>query len=157
MKTDRAAKLLAALIKKNLSLSTAESCSGGALASRITDIPGSSAIFLLGVVTYSNNAKTKILKVSKCVILSEGAVSAIVAKLMSENIRKLAGSNLGVGITGIAGPGGGSARKPVGTVFISVSSKGKTEVRKFHFLGTRQEIKQKTTDKAIEMLLKFAR
>lgn len=150
-------KLLEILKMKKLCLSAAESCSGGEFSSRITNVPGSSKVFLLGVVVYSNNAKNKVLKIPQDTIKSEGAVSNAVARLMSEHIRRLASSDLGIGITGIAGPGGGTKNKPVGTVFVAVSSRSKTWVKKFKFSGGRLEIKRKSADKAIEMLLEFIR
>ena len=148
-------KVIQALKKKNYSLSLAESCTGGLLADRLTNIPGSSAVFLLGIVAYHNSAKNKILKIPRKIIQNYGAVSLATARLMSENARKLGNSSFGIGITGLAGPGGGSKDKPVGTVFIGVSSSSKAITREFHLKGSRREIKRKTAQKAMQMLLKF--
>lgn len=148
-------KLFTTLINNKLTVSIAESCTGGKLSNRITNIPGSSTIFLLGIISYSNDSKSKILKIPKKIIKTKGAVSKETAKLMSQNIRKLADSNIGIAITGIAGPNGGSKNKPVGTVFIAVSSKKKTHFQKFNFTGGRLAIKKKSADKAIQMILEF--
>ena len=146
-------KLLEILTQKKLTLSIAESCTGGLLSNRLTNIPGSSRAFLLGIISYSNSSKNKILKIPEKIIQAQGAVSPQTAKLMAVNARKLAGSSLGIGITGIAGPGGGNKFKPVGTIYIAVASGKKTGVRKFNFSGNRLQIKRRTTDKAIDMLL----
>ena len=103
-------------------LAVAESCTGGLLAQRLTDIPGSSKYFIEGVVTYANDAKTRSLGVEPILLLEHGAVSAPVAEAMAEGVRKRAGTDFGLSITGIAGPGGGTEEKPVGTVFIALSS-----------------------------------
>lgn len=147
-------KLLKALEAKKRTLSIAESCTGGLLANRITNIPGSSKVFLLGIIAYANSAKCRLLKIPEKTIQSYGAVSSPTARLMAESARRLGGSDLGIGITGIAGPGGGSKNKPVGTVFIAVSSPGETIVRKFFFKGSRLRIKKQAADKAIEIILK---
>lgn len=146
-------KLLQLLIKHNLTLAIAESCTGGELSNRITNIPGSSKAFLLGVVTYSNSAKNKILKIPLGLIHSKGAVCAQVAEKMAQNIRKLASSDIAIGISGIAGPDGGTKEKPVGTVFIAVSSNKKTTAQKFHFTGNRMEVKRKAANKAIGIVI----
>lgn len=148
-------KLFTALINNKLTISIAESCTGGKICDRITNIPSSSKTFLLGIVSYSNSSKIKILKIPRNIIETKGAVSKETAKLMSQNIRKLANSNLGVAVTGIAGPSGGSKNKPVGTVFIAVSSEKKTHFQKFNFTGGRLAIKKKSADKAIQMILEF--
>ena len=148
-------KLLEILSKKKLTLAVAESCTGGALSNRLTNIPGSSRVFLLGIIAYSNEAKNKILKIPKSVIQAKGAVSSETAKLMAAKIAKLSGSSIGIAITGIAGPRGASKDKPVGTVFIAVASDKKIIAKKFYFSGNRLQIKIKTTEKALDMLLKF--
>ncbi len=146
-------KLLNSLQAKKLTLSLAESCTGGLLANRVTNIPGSSKTFLLGIIAYSNSAKCRLLKIPEKIIQSYGAVSRPTARLMAEGARRLGGSDLGLGLTGIAGPGGGSKSKPVGTVFIAVSSSRKTLAKKFIFSGSRLRIKKQAADKAIQMLL----
>lgn len=150
-------KLIELLIRKLLTLSTAESCTGGLLSHRLTNIPGSSKAFLCGIIAYSNTSKTRILKIPPSVIQAKGAVSSETAKLMAINARRLINSSIGIAITGIAGPGGGTKFKPVGTVFIAISLRGKTHTRKFHFSGSRLQIKRKSADKAMDMLLKEIR
>ena len=113
------------LIKKKIKISVAESCTGGLLASTITSISGASKIFDLGLVTYSNQAKIKILKVNKNIIKKYGAVSHECCKAMVQNLSKISKSKINVSITGIAGPGGGSKEKPVGLVYIGIK-KGET-------------------------------
>lgn len=152
-----AKRLLKILKEKKLTLSIAESCSGGLLSNLITDIPGSSRAFLLGIISYSNSSKCKILKIPQRIIKDSGAVSKSAAGRMSENVRKLGNSSLGIGITGIAGPGGGSKKKPVGTVFIAICSIRKTITRKFLFRGTRLKIKGRAVREALKMLLEFIR
>ena len=139
------------LLEKRMTLATAESCSGGLLAHRLTNIPGISEVFLLGVVSYSNSAKARVLGVDAGVIEGRGAVSPEVAGQMAAGVQALAGSSLGVGITGIAGPGGGTAEKPVGTVYMGLSLPEHSirEVRHFLFKGDRESIKLQTTDKAL--------
>lgn len=149
----REKKLIELLIRKHLTLSSAESCTGGLLSHRLTNIPGSSRAFLCGIITYSNASKNRILKIPLSVIKAKGAVSSETAKLMAISARGLADSSIGIAITGIAGPGGGTKLKPVGTVFIAISLRGKTYAQEFRFSGSRLQIKSKSTDKAIDMLL----
>ncbi len=138
---------------RNMTLATAESCTGGLLSSRITDIPGSSEYFLEGVISYSNEAKNKILGVPMEIIEANGAVSAPVVEAMAKGVRNLSGSDIGVGISGIAGPGGGTDEKPVGTVFVGLdSSISGTKWREFHFQGTREEIKLITVLNTLYMI-----
>ena len=141
------------LKEKNLTLATAESCTGGLLSNRITNIPGSSEYFLEGVISYSNEAKAKILGVPMELIEANGAVSSAVVEAMAQGVRSLAGSDIGIGISGIAGPGGGTDEKPVGTVFIGLDSPiSGTTWREFHFQGTREEIKLVTVLNALYMI-----
>jgi len=143
------------LKEKNMTLSCAESCTGGLLAHRITNIPGSSSYFLEGVVSYSNEAKAKILGVPIGVIEEHGAVSAPVVEAMANGVKLLSGSDIGIGISGIAGPGGGTAEKPVGTVFIGMeSTSGGSSTHEFHFHGTREEIKLITVLNALDLIRK---
>jgi nicotinamide-nucleotide amidase len=144
------------LAKLNLTLSIAESCTGGLVSHRITNIPGSSKYFNMAVVCYSNESKLNDLSVPKSIIKKYGAVSSQVAKSMSIGIMKISGSDIGVGITGIAGPGGGTKDKPVGTVHIAVASK-KLEVysQKFTFYGNREHIKLITSTQALDMIRKL--
>jgi len=141
------------LTHNNMTLSAAESCTGGLLSHRITNVPGSSSYFLEGVISYSNEAKSEILGVPMELIESCGAVSEPVVEAMAQGVRHLSGSDIGIGISGIAGPGGGTLEKPVGTVYIGLDSETKgTLSRKFQFHGTREEIKLVTVLKALDMI-----
>lgn len=147
---------LARLLKKrNASLCTAESCSGGLLADRLTDIPGSSEYFRLGLITYSNEAKIRLLKVSPSLIRRYGAVSEQTAQAMAKGARRLMKTDFAIAITGIAGPGGGSKDKPVGLTFIAVAAVKKTRVLRFQFKGSRRQIKQQAATQAMKLLLEF--
>jgi nicotinamide-nucleotide amidase len=133
-------------------LSVAESCTGGLLAQRLTNVPGSSKYFIEGVVSYANDAKTRALGVEPMLLLEHGAVSAPVAEAMAEGIRKRAHTDFGLSITGIAGPGGGTEEKPVGTVFIALASDVKTEHRKLHVPGDRQLVRWRSSQAALDLL-----
>ena len=123
-------KLVYKLIKKNINISCAESCTGGMLSSAITSISGSSKIFNLGLVTYSNQTKIKILKVPKKIIQKHGAVSMQCCLSMVNNLKKISKANICVSITGIAGPKGGTKEKPVGLVYIGIKKGNKIEINK---------------------------
>ena len=148
-------KVAARLIDMKKTLAAAESCSGGLLAHRLTNIPGSSAFFKLGLVTYSNESKTSLLKIPKPVIKQYGAVSQQVATLMSQQIRKLYKTDYGIAISGIAGPGGGTKTKPVGLTYIAVSSSAEDLCLECRFKGSRLDIKKKATSKALKTFLDF--
>ncbi|MGH9938452.1 MAG: competence/damage-inducible protein A [Blastocatellia bacterium] len=137
---------------RGYTLATAESCTGGLLAGRLTDVPGSSEYFLEGVVSYSNEAKVDLLGVPKKWIKTHGAVSQQVAEAMAAGIRKRAGSTFGVGVTGIAGPGGGSEEKPVGLVYIALADDSQTTTRKLIFPGDRQFIRTLSVNAALDMI-----
>jgi competence/damage-inducible protein CinA-like protein len=137
---------------RGYTLATAESCTGGLLAGRITDVPGSSEYFLEGVVSYSNEAKIDLLGVRKKLIETHGAVSDQVAGAMASGIRKRAGSTFGIGVTGVAGPGGGSPEKPVGLVYIALADDSQTTTRRFIFPGDRQFIRTLSVNAALDML-----
>jgi nicotinamide-nucleotide amidase len=137
---------------RGYTLATAESCTGGLLAGRITDVPGSSEYFLEGVVSYSNEAKIDLLGVRKKLIETHGAVSEQVAGAMAAGIRKRAGSTFGIAVTGVAGPGGGSPEKPVGLVYIALADDSQTTTRKFIFPGDRQFIRTLSVNAALDML-----
>ena len=139
------------LREHRMTIATAESCTGGLLASRLTDVPGSSDYVDRGVVCYSNRAKTDLAGVAEALIAEHGAVSEPVALAMAEGIRSRAGTNVGVGITGIAGPGGGTPEKPVGTVAIAVAVDEETRVRTFQFLGSREMVKFQAAQSALNM------
>jgi nicotinamide-nucleotide amidase len=135
-----------------LTIATAESCSGGLLASRLTDVPGSSAYMQQGVVCYSNESKTQWLGVPPSLIEQHGAVSEPVATAMASGIRERTGAAVGIGITGIAGPGGGTPEKPVGTVAIAASALHDHRVRTFQFFGGRDMVKFQSSQAALNML-----
>ncbi len=140
------------LTKKNLTIAVAESCTGGLVSNSLTDIPGSSKYFILGLTAYANEAKIKIAGVKPETIKDFGVVSKETALELSKNIKHLAASNIGIGITGIAGPKGGSASKPVGTVFISISVGHHDFFKKFIFNGDRLSIKKQAKDAALLLL-----
>jgi nicotinamide-nucleotide amidase len=133
-------------------IAAAESCTGGLLMSRLTDVPGSSEYVDRGVVCYSDRAKIELLRVPAPLIAEHGAVSEPVARAMADGIRALAGSAVGIGITGIAGPGGGTPDKPVGTVAIAVAARDDLRVRTFRFFGGREMVKFQSTQAAMNML-----
>ena len=136
-----------------LRLALAESCTGGLAASRITDIPGSSDYFACGIVAYTNEAKSALLGVSPALIAEQGAVSEPVARAMAQGVRERGGADVAIGITGIAGPGGGSERKPVGTVAVSVLGPGDLErTRTFSFPGDRLQVKFQASQAALDGL-----
>jgi nicotinamide-nucleotide amidase len=137
---------------RSMTIAVAESCSGGLLASRLTDVPGSSEYVERGVVCYSNRSKTELAGVPAALIAEHGAVSEPVAEAMAIGIRDRAGANVGVGITGIAGPGGGTPDKPVGTVAIAVAVGEAVRVRTFQFLGPRDMVKFQSAQAAMNML-----
>jgi nicotinamide-nucleotide amidase len=147
-------KIAKILIHKGQTLAIAESCTGGLLGNQLTDIPGSSAFFWLGIIAYDNKAKTKALRVPPALIKKHGAVSLEVATVMANNVRQILNTHFGVSITGIAGPTGGSALKPVGLVFIAVSSKQQTIQQEYRFKGSRLSIKKQAAQKALHLLLK---
>lgn len=140
------------LIKDKKTVSVAESCTGGLLSKLLTELSGSSGYFILGIVAYSNKAKVNILGIPFSLIAEKGAVSREVAKRMAQSVRKLAKTDFGIGITGIAGPTGGTPQKPVGSVFIAVDSVNKKLCKKFFFLGRRATIRKKAALKSLELL-----
>lgn len=142
-----------ALKKRQLRIAVAESCTGGLISHRITNIPGSSDYFDRGVIVYSNSSKMEMLDVSKIILDSFGAVSSETARAMAEGVRKLSGSDLGLAVTGIAGPGGGTEDKPVGMVFIGLASSRPTTVTEHRFRGERLEIKEETSSAALRLVL----
>jgi nicotinamide-nucleotide amidase len=146
-------RVLGDLIRKEgWRVGTAESCTGGLLASRITDVPGSSDYFDGGFVCYSNQAKVEWLGVPRELIEAHGAVSEPVAQAMAEGVRARAMVDVGIGITGIAGPGGGTADKPVGTVAVALVTPNAAQVRTFQFVGDREQVKFQSTQAAMNML-----
>ncbi|MBR4871259.1 MAG: CinA family protein, partial [Alistipes sp.] len=140
------------LTRRNLTLATAESCTGGTIASKFTAMAGASAYFLAGVVAYANSAKSNIIEVNSEDILRYGAVSESVARQMAEGVRRVAGADYAIATTGIAGPGGGSAEKPVGTVWMAVATP-KGTIAQMRNCGTdRSQIISRASAYAIEML-----
>ena len=151
-------KVVKLLSKKRLKISFAESCTGGLLSSSITSISGSSKVFTLGLVTYSNQAKINILKVPKKIIMKHGAVSYETCLSMVKNLYKISRTNISISITGVAGPNGGTKQKPVGLVFIGVKKGNKTLVKKFLFKNrTRNSIQRSTVNKSLNLILSFAK
>ena len=147
-------KIVNLLTKKKLSISFAESCTGGLLASSITSISGSSKVFTLGLVTYSNNAKINILKVPQNIISRHGAVSHQTCMYMVRNLNRISKTNIAVSITGVAGPNGGTKKKPVGLVYIGIKKANKLLVKKYFFKNKkRQQIQRATVNEALKLVL----
>ena len=147
-------KIVKILIKRKLKISFAESCTGGLLSSAITSVSGSSKVFTLGFIAYSNQSKTKILKVAKNIIKKYGSVSEQVCLAMVKNINKISKTNISISITGIAGPDGGSRTKPVGLVYIGIKIGNKIEVKKYLFKNKGRSYIQKTAvNKSLGLIL----
>ena len=151
-------KVVKLLDKKKLKISFAESCTGGFLSSSITSISGSSKVFTIGLVTYSNQAKINILKVPKKTIIKYGAVSYETCLSMVKNLYKISKTNISLSITGVAGPKGGTRDKPVGLVYIGIKKGNKTFVKKYLFKNKKRNLIQKLTVKeALNLILAFAK
>ena len=149
-------KLHKKFIKKNITISVAESCTGGLLSSKLTRLSGSSRYFQMGLVTYSNKAKIKILKVNKKIIEKYGSVSPECCRSMVQNLSKLSRSKINVSITGIAGPNGGTESKPVGLVYIGLKKGRKIVIKKNLFKNKRRIlIQRKTAEEALEIIKNF--
>ena len=149
-------KIVRLLTKKRLKISLAESCTGGLLSSSITSISGSSKVFTIGLVTYSNQSKISILKVPINIIRKHGAVSYEACLSMVKNINKISKTNISVSVTGIAGPNGGTKKKPLGLVFIGIKKDNKTLVRKYLFKNKkRTSIQRAAVNKALNLILNF--
>ncbi len=150
--------LIRILIKKKLRISFAESCTGGLLASTITSISGASKVFNLGLITYSNQAKIKFLKIDKNIITKYGAVSHECCYAMVKNLSKISKANINVSITGIAGPKGGTKQKPIGLVYIGVKRGKKIQINKCLFKSKkRSSIQKATVKKALNLILRIAK
>ena len=150
--------LIKLLIRKKIKISVAESCTGGLLASAITSISGASKIFNLGLITYSNQAKIKILKVNKNIIKRFGAVSYECCYAMVNNLSRISKTNINVSITGIAGPRGGTKKKPVGLVYIGIKKGNKIQIIKCLFKSKkRSSIQKATVKKALNLVLRAAK
>ena len=151
-------KLVKLLSKKKLKVSFAESCTGGLLSSSITSINGSSKIFTIGLITYSNQAKINILKVPKKIIMNHGAVSYETCLSMLKNLNRISKTDISISITGVAGPKGGTKEKPVGLVFIGIKKNNKILVKKYLFKNKkRTSIQKATVNKALNLILGFAK
>jgi nicotinamide-nucleotide amidase len=140
------------LKQKNRKVAVAESCTGGFVCERLTNIPGSSGYFDYGLVTYSNEAKTTLLGIAAELIAAHGAVSEPVARAMADQVRKLAKADYGISVTGIAGPDGGTPEKPVGTVFVGVSDEQNSTVNEYRFIGNRPRIRFASSQAALNLL-----
>lgn len=143
------------LTENNLKLAVAESCTGGLICRKITNTPGSSAYFLGGVVSYANALKTIYLGVSPDLLQSHGAVSREVAEEMAVGVRSKSGADIGLAVTGIAGPDGGSEEKPVGTVYIAIATSEENWVTRFHFNGNRNEIREISAKSGLDLIRKY--
>ena len=144
------------LIKKKLKISFAESCTGGLLSSAITSVSGSSKVFTLGLVAYSNQSKIKVLKVPKNIIRKYGSVSEQVCLAMLKNLNKISKTNISVSITGIAGPSGGTEIKPVGLVYVGIKKGNRVEVKKYLFKNKgRSYIQKAAVNKSLGLILSF--
>ncbi len=151
-------KVFKLLSKKRLKISFVESCTGGLLSAYMTSISGSSKIFTLGLITYSNQAKINILKVSKKTIIKHGAVSYETCLSMVKNLDKMSKTDISLSITGVAGPKGGTKKKPVGLVYIGIKKGKKTIVKKFLFKNKKRNLIQRSTvNKALNLILLLAK
>ena len=139
-------------IKRNITITTAESCTGGMIASSIVSINGSSNIFKSSIVTYSNSMKSKLLNISSSIIQKNGAVSELTAHHMALNVLSIMKADISIAVTGIAGPTGGSADKPVGLVWIAIGTKKQVFKKKYLLDGNRLEIRQKTTLESLKFV-----
>ena len=150
--------LIRILTKKKLKISFAESCTGGLLSSKITSVNGASKVFNLGLVTYSNQAKIKVLKVNKNIIRKYGAVSHECCSAMVKNLSKISKANINVSITGIAGPSGGTKQKPVGLVYIGIKKGNKIQINKYLFKSKKRlSVQRATVKKALKLILSVAK
>ncbi len=140
------------LIQNKMKLATAESCTGGLIAQKITSVAGASECFDCGVVTYSNGQKQKLLGVSTQTLEKFGAVSEQTALEMCKGVKTLANADFGISVTGIAGPGGGTSEKPVGTVWIGICGENLHKAQKFLFEGDRQQVRESTSEIALKMV-----
>lgn len=143
------------LKERRMKIAVAESCTGGHIADRITNIQGASDYFDIGFVTYSNDSKELYLFVPAEIIAGKGAVSSEVAAAMAEGLKEAAEVDVALSVTGIAGPGGGSPEKPVGTVFVGIATKDGTFIRKFFFSGDRISVKEQTSEEALNLVLDY--
>lgn len=148
-------RLVQLLAEKKWTVTTAESCTGGLIAGTIVNVAGASDVLNEGYVTYSNEAKMRLVNVSESSLEAFGAVSEQVAKEMAEGAAKAAASNMALSATGIAGPGGGTAEKPVGLVYIGCTLNGRTKVKECHFNGTRTENRMHTVEEVLKLAIEM--
>ena len=147
-------KIIQKLIKKKIKISFAESCTGGMLSSSITSVSGSSKVFNFGLVTYSNESKIKVLKVPKKMIRKYGAGSEQICKIMVKNISKISKTNISISVTGIAGPSGGTRKKPVGLVYVGIKKGNIINIKKYLFKNKgRSYIQRAAVNKCLELIL----
>ena len=147
--------IIEGLFRRGLHVAVAESCTGGMVSAALTDVPGSSDVFGWGLVTYSNEAKTRLLGVDEATLAQWGAVSSQTATEMVSGLLRLSGADVAVATTGIAGPGGGSAEKPVGLVYIACGDAGHIEVKRCQFEGNRDAVRRQTVEQALNMLEQY--
>tara|TARA_B100001750_G_C15420081_1_gene552463 strand:+ start:363 stop:836 length:474 start_codon:yes stop_codon:yes gene_type:complete len=148
-------KIIRKLTKKKIKISLAESCTGGMLSSSIASISGSSKVFNLGIIAYSNKSKIEILKVPKKILRKYGSVSEQVCKVMAKNVSKIGNTNMSVSVTGIAGPRGGTEKKPVGLVYVGIKKGSKIIVKKYLFKNKgRSYIQNSTVNKCLKLILR---
>ena len=153
---NKSKKIVSLLKRKKLKISFAESCTGGLLSSAITSVSGSSKVFTLGLVAYSNQSKIKVLKVPKSIIRKYGSVSEPVCLAMVKNVSRIGKTNMSVSITGIAGPSGGSKKKPVGIVYVGIKKSNRSEVKKYLFKNKgRAYIQKAAVNKSLGLILSF--
>ena len=153
---NKAKKVINLLKRKKVNISIVESCTGGLLASKLTSIKGASKVFKLGLITYSNNSKITILKISKLLIKKYGAVSKECCHLMVNNLSKISKARLNIAITGIAGPKGGSKLKPIGLVYIGIKKGNKIEICEYLFKNKKREsIRKNSVKKSLELIKNF--
>ena len=150
-------RLVALCRERGVTLATAESCTGGMVAARITSVPGASAVFLGSIVSYANDAKQSLLGVPRDVLEREGAVSPGCAAVMAEGVRRMLGAGVAVSVTGIAGPGGATPEKPVGLVWFGVAAHGGARTERRVFMGGRGHVRRQAADHALTLLLDAAR
>jgi PncC family amidohydrolase len=156
MISDPVRELTELLLKKKYTVSLAESCTGGKIASLLTDMPGASEFFFGCAVTYSDTSKEKLLNVPREILETYGAVSAEAAEHMAKDARELFGTDIAASATGIAGPGGGTSQKPVGTVFIAATDGKRTKAERLELKGSRDDIRQATAENVIRLLIDIA-
>jgi len=145
-------QIISKLIEKNITISTAESCTGGSLGKIITSVPGASSIYGYGFITYANEAKERLLGVFSETLEKYGAVSHQTATQMAQGAKKVSGSDIAVSVTGIAGPGGGTQEKPVGLVYIAIAHNNGVEFKKLNLKGTRDDIREQTCDEVFNLI-----